>query len=86
MNAAHTEHVLIFQIASVAPSVDFHGNHVLARLDILRDTELGIVVRSLRIADTLSVYPDIGRTIDAIEVKENFFSFPICRKRKVATV
>ena len=77
MYAAHAEHVLVFDVRAVAPAIDFYANEVLfARLDVFRHVELGIHIGSLSVAYLLSVHPDIGCAVDAIEVEIDFSAVP----------
>ena len=58
-DSAEAEHVLIFKIAAVTPSVNLYSHLILAGLEVWGDIELSIFCRSLAVADLLSVYPEI---------------------------
>ena len=86
MDTAQAEHILVFQVAAVAPAIHFDCQHVLARLYIFRDIELRVVVRSLAVTDFLPVHPEIHGAVDTIEMDKNFTPFPIVRDIEVAAV
>ena len=86
MNTAQAEHILIFQIAAVAPAIHFDCQHVLARLYIFRDIELSVVVRTLAVTDFLPVHPEVHRTVDSVEMDEDFIPFPVVRNVEVPAV
>ena len=70
-DTAEAEHVLVFKIAAVAPSVDLYGYLILARLHKSADIELGVFCRALAVTDLLAVHPDIEGAVDAVEMDED---------------
>ena len=86
MDTAQAEHILVFQVAAVAPTVHFDSQDVLSRLYIFRDIELCVVIRSLAVPDFLSVHPEVHCTVDSVEMDKNFTSFPVVRNIEVTAV
>ena len=77
MYATHSEHVLILDVRAVAPSIDLNTDEVLdTRLDVFRHVELSIDIGTLCVSDLLSVHPNIGGTINSIEVEIDFSAVP----------
>ena len=77
VDTAQAEHVLVFQIRAVAPSVHLAGYGVLSFAEIAGHVKLGVVVGTLRIAHRLAVYPDVEGTVAAVEVQEHLFVQPL---------
>ena len=86
MDTAQAEHILVFQVAAVAPTVHFDSQDVLSRLYIFRDIELCVVIRSLAVPDFLSVHPEVHCTVDSVEMDKDFTSFPVVRNIEVTAV
>ena len=57
MDSAQPEHVLVFEIAAVAPAIHLNGYRVATFLHIGRYVKLGIVVRALAVTHALAVHP-----------------------------
>ena len=70
-DAAQPPHVLILQVAARAVAIDLDGDEVLARLEVLREVELGGVAAVDAVADFLAVEPEEERGIHAIEGHED---------------
>ena len=66
-NPAHAPHVLIFQIASVAPAQNHHGQAVLASTQHAREIEFGRQTAVLGIPHPLTVAPEMKRRVHAIK-------------------
>ena len=86
MEAAHMEHVLPLEIGAVGPTNDLHGHLVFAGSHRLCDVKLGIVVRTLGVANVAAVDPDIGAAVDAIEVEEHILVVPSGGKGEGAAI
>ena len=86
MDTAQAEHVLVFQVAAVAPAVHLDSQDVLSRFYIFRDIEFRVVIRPLAVSDFLSVHPKVHGAIDTVEMDKDFTSFPIVRDIEVAAV
>ena len=71
VNATHVPGILSLQIGTIVIAHHLHGDVVLASTHHLRDIEFSIVVGSLRVAYVLTIYPDVGGTIDTIEVEHS---------------
>ena len=56
-DTAHTEHILTFEVATIAPAENLHGEAVAAICEVLANIELSHVVASLRVANILAVHP-----------------------------
>jgi len=54
-DAAEAEHVLVFQIASIAPAVDLDGEEVFAGLEVLGEIEFGGTLGVFAIAHIFAV-------------------------------
>src|SRR5476651_2276778 len=66
-NPAHAPHILIFQIAAVAPAQHHHRQTVFPRLQCCTEVKLCWQAAVLRIADPLAVAPQIERRVNAVE-------------------
>ena len=86
VNTAQTEHILIFEITTIAPAIHFGGHRILTRLHISGDIEFSIVIRSLAISHFLPVHPQIHGTIHTIEMDKNLIPFPIGGNGKLPAV
>ena len=87
VDAAHAEHVLVLQVAAVAPSVHLHTNEVLASgLHVFRYVKVGSGVGALGVAHLLAVDPYVCRTVDTVEVEINLLLFPSCGEAEGASV
>ena len=86
MDTAQAEHILVFQVATVAPTVHFDCQDVLSRLHVSGDVELGIVVCSLAVTDFLSIYPKIHGAVDTVEMDKDFTPFPVVGDIEVTAV
>ena len=81
------KHVLVFEIAAVAPLINLHGDQILAiLLDVRRDVELGRQLGILRIAGEFAVHPHVERRPYALETKDRVASLPALRQRERAAV
>ena len=86
MQATHVEHILTFEIRSVAPTEHLHTYIVLAYTDIGADIELMIVVTALSITHILAVYPNERSTVEAIEVQEDILCIPTLGKSECTAI
>ena len=86
VDAAEAEHVLVLQVGSVAPFVDFHGHGIRALADVARDVELRIVVGPLAVPHLLAVHPHVESGIDAVEMQVYLLPGPIRREREFTPV
>ena len=85
-NAAHTEFVLIFQIASVAPFQNQHGKQVLSGAHEFSNTEFAGGVGNLAVSHKGTVYPDIEAGIHPFKIQEAFGIRLFLRKFKPPAV
>ena len=85
-DAAEPPHVLVFEVAAVAPLVDAHGEDVLAGLGEGRHVELGRHAAALAVADFLSVHPDVEGGIDALEAERERAAVEVGRQVERAAV
>ena len=69
-NTTHTEHILTFEVATIAPAENLNSEAVAAVGEVLADIELSHVVASLRVANILAVHPNESSRVDTIEVEE----------------
>ncbi len=76
VDSAHAEHVLAFEIGSVAPPDHLHGDPVGAGPGHVGDVEFMVVVGALSVAYILAVDPDERRGVYAAEVYEYAFAVP----------
>ena len=86
VDSAHAEHVLTFEIGTVAPAEHLDGDVVIARAKIFGDVKLGVVVGALGITHVFSVDPDEGCRVDAAEVEHRASVVPVGGKGEVAFV
>ena len=81
-DAGEAEHVLVFEIRTVAPAIDLDGQQVFAILEVGREVEFGRQLGILRVADLLTVEPEVVGGIDAIEANVDVASLPVGRHRE----
>ena len=87
MYATHSEHVLIFDVRAVAPTIDLNTNEVLlAWFDVFCYVELAVVIGTLRISDLLSVHPNVGCAVNTIKVEIDFSAVPRGWNRDCPTI
>ena len=67
--ARETPHVLVFQITSVAPTIDFNGKFVLSFAHILCHVKLGRRHRVLAITHLLAVNPKIHSRMNTTKMQ-----------------
>ena len=82
VDTAHVEHILSFQITTVAEAEYLYRYVVVAFLHIRSDVELVVVVGSLCVTYVFSVHPYKGCTVNTSEVKEGTFLIPSCRQHE----
>ena len=85
-DARETEHILVFEVASVAPTIDLDGEQILARFHEGGNIELAWELRVFRIPHLLAVYPHIVGGIDSVKAKDDLAPFPIGRHLKLGAV
>ena len=85
-DAGEPPHVLVLEPRAGAEAIDFHRDHVLARLDQLRHVELRGVAAVDAVADLLAVDPDEERAVHAAEREEHAAPVPVRGQFEVAAV
>ena len=85
-NPRITRHILIFEIAAVAPAVNLDGESVFAFLDEIRNVELTREFRIFGITDLSAVYPDVVGAVNAVETKNHAARFPVHGERELSAV
>ncbi len=70
------DHVLVFEIAAVAPPEHADAKEVVLELDARRDVEFGRKLRVLGIADMAAVDPDVESGRDTLETQDDALSAP----------
>ena len=75
-DAREAEHVLVLEIAAVAPAEDLDREEVVALLEVRRDVELRRKLGVFGIADLLSVRPHVVGGIDAVEAQDDLAALP----------
>ena len=85
-NSGETEHVLIFQIAAVAPAEHLNRNLVGTVLKEPGDIELAGEFRVLRITGHLAVDPDVIRAVHAVETENDLAPLPVFGNGETAAV
>ena len=86
VNTGQAEHILVFQVGTVAPFVHLHGQGVIALFHVRRNAELGVVVGALAVTHLLAVHPHIEGRIHAVKVQINLLSGPVGRQGEIAPV
>ena len=86
VDAAQPPEVLVFEVATVTPSVDFDCQRVVAWLEITGDIEFGRRHTPLAIADLFAIDPEVERRLDAGEVDEDLPSLPTLGNREIAAI
>ncbi len=66
-DTAHAPHILVFQIAAVAPSQHHHGQAVFAAQQIIAQIEFRRQTTVLTVADPATVAPQMKCGIDAVK-------------------
>ena len=79
-NACEAPEVLIFEIGTVAPAHDLHGDEILAFLQVFRDIELSSHLRVLGVAHVFAVHPERKVARGGTDVEDDFLSVPILRQ------
>ena len=75
----HTEHVLTFQVRTVAPTEHFYSKCVFrALLQEVGDIKFRHVVGTLRVTHVFTVDPHICCRVDTTEVENRALFIPIC--------
>lgn len=77
MDAAESEHVLVFDVASVCPAVVFDCDEGFVVGDVLGYIKFVGVVGSLAVSNFLSIYPDVKTTVHTIKVDVNLLVCPV---------
>ena len=85
-NAREAPEVLILEIRTIAPTHHLHGNEVLARLEILRDVELGSHLAILAVAHVLAVYPESQVAGGRTHMEIHILALPILWKVEGAAI
>ena len=85
-DTAHTEHILAFEIRTVAPAHHLHRKAVFAGTQIGGEIVFTHVVRSLTIAHFVAVKPDCGGRVDATEMDDRAATVPRSRQREGAHI
>ena len=85
-DTAHAEHILAFEIRTVAPAHHLHRKAVFAGAQIGGEIVFTHVVRSLTIAHFVAVKPDCGGRVDATEMDDRATSVPRSRQREGAHI
>ena len=78
-DAAESPEVLVLEIGPVGEAVHLGRQHVLARLQIAGDIELGRRPAALAVTDLLPVDPDVHGRFDPGEVQEDLPAGPVSR-------
>ena len=86
IDTAEPPHVLVFKITAVGPAVDFDGECIFARLEVLGDIEFGWCHTILAVADLSPVDPDVEGAFNAVEVQENPAAFPLVADNELSSV
>ncbi|EJW91725.1 hypothetical protein EVA_20165 [gut metagenome] len=81
-DTAHAEHILAFQIGTVAPAEHLYRQGILAGTQMLGEVEFGYVVGTLGVTYILAVEPYEGCRIDTAEVDEGAAAVPVGRQVK----
>ena len=77
VETTHVERVLTFEIRSIRPTNHLHSHLVFTSFHSLRDVELSVIVTAFGVANVLTIHPNVGTTIDAIEMEEDILFVPI---------
>jgi len=86
-DAGEAEHVLVFEVAAVAPPVHLYGDEVLPVFpDVRRDVEFGRQLGILGIADEPAVHPNVESGADPLEAEDRVAPLPAFRQRERAPV
>jgi len=85
-DTAEAPHILVFQVAAVRPAVDFGGQQVLARLEVIGDVELSRRHASLAVPDPRAVQPQVEGRLHTGKMKKDLAPFPFGRYLKSAPV
>lgn len=85
-DAAEPPHVLVFQVAPVAPLEDLHCEQVAPGTDSVGDIELGGHVAALAVADEPAVDPDVEGGVDPLEGQEDLLPLPARGKGELPPV
>ena len=86
VNAAEAPHVLVLQVASVAPAEDLNGQPVFPGLNIFSDIEFGREPASLAVTHLLSVHPAVECRTYPAKVQDDPLVFPSVGKLKIPVV
>ncbi len=86
-DAAVTRHILIFEIAAVAPTVDLNRKHVLAfTIEMLGKVEFARQLGVLGISDLLAVKPDVISGVDTVEANDHLALLPRGRHHETSAI
>ena len=85
-DTAHAEHILAFEIRTVAPAHHLHRKAVFAGAQIGGKIVFTHIVRALTIAHFVAVEPNRGRRIDATEMNDRAATVPRSRQREGAHI
>ena len=86
VDSRQAEHVLVFQVASVAPFVDLDSQCVASLREVPRDVKLRVVVRPLAVTHLLSVDPDVKSGVHSVEMEKNLFASPFAREGEIPAI
>ena len=86
VNTAHVPHILSFKIRTITKAEYLYGNIISTRANDIGKVELCICIRSFSITYVLSVYPNMSRTVNTIEVKHYSLAVPTFGQVKIATI
>ncbi|MBA7616992.1 hypothetical protein ES703_24296 [subsurface metagenome] len=86
LNTAYLPVILVFKIASVTESIDFHRQRVFSFTQIFGNVKFSRSFTSLAVAHLFSVHPNIHRRFYTAEVEENLTLVPYFRNREVSSV
>ena len=76
----HTEHILTFEVRTIAPTHHLYSQTVLTRTEMLGDLEFVVVISSLSVTYVFTIQINECSTIDTTEVDECTSLFPTFRQ------
>ena len=86
LNPADLPVILVFQILSVTPAVDFNRDRILPSTDIRGDIEFCRSFTSLTVADFIAVNPDIHGGLHSSKMEEHLTSCPAFGNGEISLV